>query len=779
MITFSTYVCSQDEKNQKRKIEENSKITTEKIILNNQFTKFNPDSGLKKIMNLRNRRFNPDSLPNKKLNFSTTISQRVENICNIQDNPLFLFYVEDPKIIIDPASTNNVFISYAKIWSEPGTSPAQLRHANSTFASLDNANSFPYSWDNWMYQDAAFHSSPAFGPTGTLYNSMHIWSGGYITTGGWDQVRVRKSYDKGINWSGSNLSGLPFIAYYPEYLQGNSLSIDYNTISPYYGDFYAVASHVYNNNGLAVPFVNFSYSPAGQDAETWSTPIQLANNPSTDPIVETGINGEVYVAWSDFGPNYNLNNYSIGFSRLDVGSNTFTTPIFINVSPIDLLSRSVFNQLSVYSYPVLAVDKSNGPHRGRIYMAISAVFSNRSSILVFYSDNNGNTWSSPNFVNTEFKQAFNPWLSVDNITGKVNIAYYAFDNPQTNSFWGRIYLSSSSDGIIYETGAVSDENFLLEDKSGYDGNGVWFDASNPGRVGLVSHNGTSYVCWQHSGWADGLVFSKTYNNAQNQSYLLQGPDNFCGSALYSVVNYAPGMQLNWFAQPAGLVTILDHNNGTATITAIAHGNVTISAELIDPCNTYLLSKNVAVGNGLTGSYLTSEGYSLTLTNNNITASGLTQVLVNVNNDPNATIRWNLINGGPLNWSSYNLGRNLNFNLSYGSVTFRAFITSACGYSTSDYTFTATPVARIVKSDNYLLVKTTVIQNISKGGSYQSNNGIDAILMYDLTGRLIKSSKFSGINTEERIQIPSNISGGSVILHIICQGQKVTKMMVIK
>ena len=82
-------------------------------------------------------------------------------------------------------------------------------------------------------------------------------------------------------------------------------------------------------------------------------------------------------------------------------------------------------------FPSMAVDKSNSPYRGRIYIAYPAKENGngKAIIQVRYSDDEGATWSSPYTVNiSNGRQNFFPWIAVDNSTGTVCVVYYSFDS---------------------------------------------------------------------------------------------------------------------------------------------------------------------------------------------------------------------------------------------------------------------------------------------------------------------------------------------------------------
>src|SRR5262249_53149041 len=75
--------------------------------------------------------------------------------------------------------------------------------------------------------------------------------------------------------------------------------------------------------------------------------------------------------------------------------------------------------------PVLAVDDSAGPNRGKLYIAYDDIPASGSSpdfdIFLFTSSDQGATWTSPLRVNddTGTNSQFSPWITVDPSTGCV------------------------------------------------------------------------------------------------------------------------------------------------------------------------------------------------------------------------------------------------------------------------------------------------------------------------------------------------------------------------
>lgn len=215
-----------------------------------------------------------------------------------------------------------------------------------------------------------------------------------------------------------------------------------------------------------------------------------------------GPNGEVYVAWNDYSAN------AIVFNRSFDGGNTWGTPVTVSrkTLPFDIaIPAESFRAALVY--PSLDVDRSSGIHRGRIYCSwMDLTPANVTDIFISYSDNNGATWSTAAPVTDHLFSAvdrFNHWMSVDPVTGDVNVAFYDTRNDTTGSrYQTDYYLARSSDGgASWNAPDIRVSNVSSNE---HDCNGVFpCDGINYGNQqgdyeGLVSYGGISHPVWTDS-----------------------------------------------------------------------------------------------------------------------------------------------------------------------------------------------------------------------------------------------------------------------------------------
>ncbi len=108
----------------------------------------------------------------------------------------------------------------------------------------------------------------------------------------------------------------------------------------------------------------------------------------------------------------------------------------------------------------LAWDRTNGPHRGRLYLVYVSEEppeSNDTDIQLRYSDDNGVTWSNSVRVNddTGTNSQFNPKLAIDGTTGKIAVAWYDARNDLGDHGRGDTNGVPNDDIMIYS--AVSQD----------------------------------------------------------------------------------------------------------------------------------------------------------------------------------------------------------------------------------------------------------------------------------------------------------------------------------
>ncbi len=264
------------------------------------------------------------------------------------------------------------------------------------------------------------------------------------------------STDNGLNWSTQKQITRDGESLY----ERASIIADNNPSSPYYGRIYSVWVR------LAGSFpVEFSYS---DDIEqSWSNKIIINSSAqrSSGPDIENGLNSEVFICYALVTSTSPFKETAVGFAKSTdgglswtVNNNAFEVNGITGVLPTK-------SNIRVNGLPRIAVDKSNSPFRGNVYIVTTQrnrfPAGNDPDIIFYKSSDNGITWSQAVRVNQD---AFNngkiqyfPSIDVDEYGG-INIIYY--DDRTTTSDSCSVFISRSTDGgnfwIDYK---ISDRNF--------------------------------------------------------------------------------------------------------------------------------------------------------------------------------------------------------------------------------------------------------------------------------------------------------------------------------
>jgi hypothetical protein len=215
-----------------------------------------------------------------------------------------------------------------------------------------------------------------------------------------------------------------------------------------------------------------------------------------------GTNGELFVAWNDYLAN------AIVFNRSNDAGKTWGAPLTVSTknAPFDVaVPAESFRRALVY--PVIDVDRSSSAHRGRLYCSwMDTTAAGTTDIYLSFSDDKGAHWSPRKTVADQLSilvDRFNHWMSVDPVTGDVNVSFYDTRNDTTGSrYMTDIYLTKSTTGGA----SWSSPNSRVSNVSSneHDCNGVFpcqginYGNQQGDYEGLVSYGGISYPIWTDS-----------------------------------------------------------------------------------------------------------------------------------------------------------------------------------------------------------------------------------------------------------------------------------------
>jgi hypothetical protein len=190
------------------------------------------------------------------------------------------------------------------------------------------------------------------------------------------------------------------------------------------------------------------FSRSTDHGQTFSMPMRISDTGGdcldSDNTVEgavpaIGPNGEVYVVWA--GP------LGLVFDKSTDGGLTFGKDKVIGNIPggwdfgVQGLERA-------NGMPNTAVDLSNGPNKGTLYVNWIDARNGDPDVFVMSSRDGGKSWSQPVRVNDDKvkngKEQFFTWMSVDPIDGSVNVVFY--DRRDTSGAETGLTLARSVDG---------------------------------------------------------------------------------------------------------------------------------------------------------------------------------------------------------------------------------------------------------------------------------------------------------------------------------------------
>ena len=261
------------------------------------------------------------------------------------------------------------------------------------------------------------------------------------------------STDSGLNWSAQKTIT-------SDELERTSIISDNDPTSTFYGRTYAVWA-------LLTPPYPIKFTFTDDITTSWNTVSQI-NNPTVRGAggeISLGPNGEVYICWAGLTSFTPFKEIQVGFASSSNGGANWN--LNENAFPMNGILGVLTNKqnIRVNGLPRMAVDLSNTPTRGTIYIVTSQInllpAGTDPDIILRKSVDGGLTWSSGIRVNQDAlnngKYQFFPGITVDEFGG-VNIIFY--DDRNTTSDSSGVFLARSIDAgnswLEYE---ISDHNF--------------------------------------------------------------------------------------------------------------------------------------------------------------------------------------------------------------------------------------------------------------------------------------------------------------------------------
>jgi len=287
-----------------------------------------------------------------------------------------------------------------------------------------------YTWTQQLLQDPNYIWQSDPGVTVDSQGNFYVVFLSYESTSLPNGLYVQKSTDGGLTWGAS----VEVVNGVPNVFEDKELMACDRTGSPYDGNLYVVWARFYDITIMCSRSVN-----GGQSFES---PLTLGGGYVQWPLAAVGPSGEVYVAWVS-GPG------GLRICRSDNGGASFTSHVPIDTSAT-ILADYINGDITVFSYPAMDVDISDGPHSGRVHVAyMDDTASNGMDLFYKFSDDGGVTWSTRVRLNDDPTgvdiDQFHPWLAVNPDTGDVAVMFYD-RRLDPGNLWMDVYWTHSSDG---------------------------------------------------------------------------------------------------------------------------------------------------------------------------------------------------------------------------------------------------------------------------------------------------------------------------------------------
>ncbi len=243
---------------------------------------------------------------------------------------------------------------------------------------------------------------------------------------------------------------------------------------------------------------------SSDNGATWS--VTRADDPQGQgrligAVPFVGPDNTLYVAWNDWYAN------TIAINSSKDGGATWGTQSVVASKRIPFdIGIPAESYRGALVYPSCDADRSNGPYRGRLYCSWMDYSSNGVTTdiyLSWYTPATG--WSKPFPVTDQvgLVDRFNHWLSVDQVTGDVNVAFYDTRNDTTGyRYMTDYYFSQSKDGGV--TWRTPNTRVTTVSSNEHDCNGTFpclginYGNQQGDYEGLVSYGGVSHPIWTDS-----------------------------------------------------------------------------------------------------------------------------------------------------------------------------------------------------------------------------------------------------------------------------------------
>jgi hypothetical protein len=418
----------------------------------------------------------------------------------IQLNPSTDGYdIEDEvHISIDRNNPNNLVVCTNALDNigVGGSCSYTIPYQEACYNSTDGGNTW-VPWQTYDYFPNVGPNSPTDGDPSTAIDANGVQ---YISTMNLagcihpytDRYFLDVSTDHGATWTLED-PGPIFVNQFDKEM----ITADDNPGSPYINSVYCTYTQI---GSFPIYFQKYTGGLSG----SFLTPVQLFSQvgyEGTGANIQTGLGGQIYVCWAQY---YTSREGAMGMgfcSDLTGGGTSFGSSVLaFHYTGYDGFNgaedvNTDINGVRVNCFPSMAVDKSCGPHQGRIYVAYGCEDDvtpkpTHDVIELQYSDDNGATWF-PNHArkpillspSSNLSISLFPWVTVDDVTG---IVYVVYKTMSSVNYGSDVYMAYSTDGDNYTSIQVTHTG----DPFTAAGN-----TSQGEYIGVAAHNGKAYVAY--------------------------------------------------------------------------------------------------------------------------------------------------------------------------------------------------------------------------------------------------------------------------------------------
>ncbi len=337
------------------------------------------------------------------------------------------------------------------------------------------------------------------------------WYVNFISSSGGQAVAY--SDNQGGSWTSVYVASNP-----GNMADKNHMWVDNSPDSPYDGNLYIAWTDFGGSNDGDIVI-----SRSTNAGESWSSKINISNGINAGSHnqgvnISTGPNGEVYAIWAIYD-SWPSDEDAIGMAKSTDGGETWDDPVRIITNIRGVRNSGVPQNMRVASFPAAAVDCSDGPNRGNIYVVwtnIGVPGENTGSdrdVYMIRSINEGSTWSDPIRINQDEigqgKAHYDPWIACDPANGILSVIFY--DNRNVNSNQAEAWAAVSTNaGSNWEDFKVSDVSFTPSPIPGL-ASGYFGDY-----LGITAYDGKVYPCWTDNRTGSAMTYVSVFETINIQ-----------------------------------------------------------------------------------------------------------------------------------------------------------------------------------------------------------------------------------------------------------------------